>query len=169
MNHVESAEKNCSRCNSSIRRVRLNSRRKRRRRSFSRDPIQRPHRRLLINIGVSSEKILIVIASAVSFGLPLLAHTGRHEKVMGTVVAIRDATLEVKTTDGRTAATVLNDKTKVFKGAQAVKRTTIHDGDWVVVTTMAMKGSDGKAMLVAEEIRLGTSPPTKTNGKNSLD
>jgi hypothetical protein len=115
------------------------------------------------------KEIFIVIASAMSFGLPLLAHTGHHEKVMGTVVAIRDATLEVKTTAGKTAAIVLNDRTKVFKGAQAVKRTEIHDGDRVVVTAMSMKGSDGKAMLVAEEIRLGTSPPTKTNGKNSLD
>ena len=115
------------------------------------------------------KKIFIVIASAVSFGLPLLAHTGHHEKVMGTVVAIRDATLEVETTAGKTAAIVLNDKTKVFKGAQAVKRTDIHDGDRVVVTAMSTKGSDGKATLVAEEVRLSTAPPTKTNGKKPLD
>ena len=115
------------------------------------------------------KQLFIAIVGVVSFGLPLLAHTGHHEKVMGTVVAIRDATLEVKTTAGKTAAMVLNDKTKVFKGAQAVKRNEIHEGDRVVVTAMSTKGSDGKAMLVAEEVRLGTSPPTKTNGKNSLD
>jgi len=50
-----------------------------------------------------------------------------------------------------------------------VKRTEIHEGDRLVVTAMSTKGSDGKAMLVAEEVRLGTAPPTKTNGKKPLD
>jgi hypothetical protein len=88
---------------------------------------------------------------------------------MGTVLATWDATLEVKTTTGKTMTIILNDKTKVLKGTQAVKRTEIHDGDRVVITAMSTKGSDGKAMLVAEEVRLGTAPPTKTNGRKLLD
>ena len=50
-----------------------------------------------------------------------------------------------------------------------MKRTDIHEGDRLVVTATSTKGSDGKAMLVAEEVRLGTAPPTKTNGKKPLD
>ena len=109
------------------------------------------------------KQTFIVIASVVSLAVPLLAHTGHHEKVMGTVLAVRDATVEVKTSAGKKAAIVLNDKTKVFKGVQAVKRTEIHEGDRVVISAMPTKGSDGKSMLVAEEVRLGTAASTKTN------
>lgn len=84
------------------------------------------------------------------------AHDGDH-KVMGTVSTIHENHLEVKATSGKTSTITLNEKTRILRGKTALKAADIKEGDRVVVIATEQKGSDGKATLVAKEIRLGTA------------
>jgi Cu/Ag efflux protein CusF len=89
-----------------------------------------------------------------------LAHEGHPHKVMGTVAALHENHLEVKGSDGKTSMITLNEKTKVLRGKAKVTLEELKPGERVVVTAMETKGNDGKAMMVATEIRLGTAKAT---------
>jgi len=111
------------------------------------------------------KKVFVAIALVGLLAFPVKAHIGHHDRIMGTVSAIHDTHLEIKGTTGKTATVVLTDKTKVLRGEHAGKRTDIKEGVRVVVTAMPMKGSDGKPILVAEEVRLGTPAPAKAKAR----
>ena len=89
-----------------------------------------------------------------------LAHEGH--KVMGTVATLHENHLEVKATGGKTSMIILNEKTKILRGKAKVKVEEIKVGERVVVTATETKGKDGKATLVATEIRLGTAHATSS-------
>lgn len=108
--------------------------------------------------------ILVAVTLAVALAPLALAHEG-HQKIMGTVGAIHDTQLEVKGTNGKTSMIVLDEKTKVLKGKVAMKRTDLKEGDRVVVTAMPMKGTDGKTVLMAEQVSLGVGPEAKPKAK----
>lgn len=111
------------------------------------------------------KRVLIAVAFVASAAFPVLAHQGHHNRIMGMVSMIHDTHLEVKGTTGKISTIVLDEHTKVLKGTDAVKRTAIRDGDRVVVTAMTMKSSDGKPMLLAEEVRLAAAPAAKPTRK----
>jgi hypothetical protein len=81
------------------------------------------------------------------------AHEGHDHKIMGTVSAIHDNSLDVKGTDGKTSTISLTDKTKIIHGTMVMKTTDIKTGDRVVVTATG----GGKAPFVAKEVRLGAA------------
>ena len=85
------------------------------------------------------------------------AHEGHVHKVMGTVTVLHDNHLEVKATDGKTSTIVLNEKTKLLRGKAKVKLEELKPGERVVVTATETKGKDGKASLIATEVRLAAA------------
>lgn len=95
-------------------------------------------------------------AIVVALAIPgyALAHEGHTYKVMGTVTTLHENHLEVKTTNGKTSTITLNEKTKVLRGKAKVKVDDIKPGERVVVTATETKGKDGKATLVATQVRL---------------
>ncbi len=111
------------------------------------------------------KKVMTAIALVGLLTCPAQAHIGHHERVMGTVSAIHDTRLEIKGTTGKTSTVVLTGQTKVLQGVHAVKRSDINEGARVVVIAMSMKGADGKAMLMAEEVRLGITPTPKAKAR----
>ena len=102
---------------------------------------------------------ILLMSPVVALALVTLtyAHEGHHTRIMGTVAAIHGTQLEVKDTGGKTSTIALDDKTRVRKGTASLKRDDLKAGDRVVVTAMTMKGSDGKPMLMAEEVRVGAA------------
>jgi hypothetical protein len=111
------------------------------------------------------KRMLVALIYAGLAAFPVLAHNGHHERIMGTVSTIQDTRLEVKGTTGKTSIVFLTDKTKLLRGREIVRRADIRTGDRVVITAMSMKGSDGKSMLMAEEVRLGVAPVAKPTTK----
>ena len=111
------------------------------------------------------KRMLVALIYVGFMALPVLAQTGHHERILGTVSTIQDSRLEVKGTTGKTSTVFLTDKTKLLRGRETVKRADIRTGDRVVVTAMSMRGADGKSMLMAEEVRFGIAPVGKPKGK----
>jgi hypothetical protein len=89
-----------------------------------------------------------------------LAHEGHPHKVMGTVTALHENHLEVKASDGKTSMITLNEKTRILRGKAKVTLEELKPGERVVVTATETKSSDGKATMVATEIRLSTAKTT---------
>ena len=85
------------------------------------------------------------------------AHEGHVHKVMGTVCAAEPARLEVKTTDGKSATLVMNDKTKVVQGSAAFEASDIRPGHRVVVTATETKDKDGKTSMIASRVQVGAA------------
>lgn len=97
----------------------------------------------------------LILASIIALTLaPLVsAHAGHDQKIMGTVSAITDAHLDVKTTAGKMASIALTKKTKVVHGTMPMTMGDVKVGDRVVVTASA----EGKGPLIAKEVRLGAA------------
>jgi len=91
-----------------------------------------------------------------------IAHEGHAHKMMGTVATVNDHRLEVKAADGKTATVTLNETTKILRGKTPATLQDIKAGERVVVTAMEKKGPDGKAEMIACEVRLAdaTSSPS---------
>ena len=62
------------------------------------------------------------------------AHEGHDHKIMGTLAAVHDHSVDVKATDGKLSTITLNDKTKILHGTTAMKLADLKTGDRVVVT-----------------------------------
>jgi hypothetical protein len=90
-----------------------------------------------------------------SCGSMTFAHEGHLHKVMGTVVAADAAKLEVKGTDGKTLALVVDASTKVARGTTVIKAADLKAGERVVAAYMPMKGPNGAEMLMAKDVRVG--------------
>ena len=112
-----------------------------------------------------SRRLMIGAALVAALVAPPLAraHEGHAHKMMGTVAARHDNQLEVKAVDGKTATVTLNDKTRVMRGKTTVAADDIKPGERVVVTATQQKGTDGKRVMLASEVRLGGTgaPPSK--------
>jgi hypothetical protein len=103
--------------------------------------------------------VTAVFALVAALAIPgsATAHPGHPHKVMGTVTTLHDNHLEVKATDGKTWAITLNDKTRILRGKTQATTDTIKAGERVVVTAIETKGKDGKATMVATEVRLAAA------------
>jgi hypothetical protein len=98
--------------------------------------------------------LAVILALAVA---PIAAaHEGHDHKIMGTVAAVHESSLDVNGADGKMSTVSLTDKTKIVQGKMAMKPTDIKVGDRVVVTATG----GGKAPFVAKEVRLGAAVPT---------
>lgn len=106
-----------------------------------------------------NRRVIVGAALAAALLVPrsVRGHEGHAHKVMGTVAARHQNHLQVKSTDGTSAAITLNEKTNVLRGKTAVKVDDIKPGERVIVTAIETKGKDGKATMIAKEVRLGTA------------
>jgi Cu/Ag efflux protein CusF len=91
----------------------------------------------------------------------LSAHEGHDHKIMGTLAAVHDNSVDVKATDGKTTTITLNDKTKILHGTMAMKIADLKTGDRVVVTATG----GGKDPFVAKEIKIGAATAANTTAK----
>jgi hypothetical protein len=109
-----------------------------------------------------NKRFVIGAALVAALAVPAYAraHEGHAHKVMGTVATRHENHLEVKATDGKTSAVTLNEKTRILRGKRRVKVDEIKPGERVVVTAMETKGKDGKATMVATEVRLSAANAT---------
>jgi hypothetical protein len=94
------------------------------------------------------------LMAVVAVSTVAVAHEGHAHKVMGTVAALHENHLEVKAVDGKTTTITLDDKTKVFRGKAKATAQDIKPGERVIVTFVEKKGPDGKATMIATEVRL---------------
>jgi hypothetical protein len=96
--------------------------------------------------------VALVAALAISRYAP--AHDGHVHKVMGTVATLHENHLDVKATDGKISTITVTEKTKILRGTTKVRVGDIKPGERTVVTATETKSKDGKATLVATQIRL---------------
>jgi len=109
-----------------------------------------------------SRQFILGVTLAAALAIPgyALAHEGHAHKVMGTVAMSHENHLEVKATDGKTTMITLNEKTAILRGKTKIKVDEIKPGDRVVVTATETKDKDGKATMVASEVRIGAARAT---------
>ncbi len=104
---------------------------------------------------------ILLVGLALAPAARVLAHPGHEHKIMGTVSVVHQNHLEVKATDGKTSMFTMNEKTRVLRGNGKVSADAIKVGERVVVTAIETKDKDGKALMVATEVRLAVAvqPP----------
>jgi hypothetical protein len=88
-----------------------------------------------------------------------LAHEGHAHKVVGTVTAVQQDELEVKTTAGKVSTITLNEKTKIWRGKVAIEVAEIKTGERVSITEIQTKDKNDKPTFVATEVRVGSFNP----------
>ena len=109
---------------------------------------------------------ILALTLALSPAASVLAHEGHEHKMMGTVSAIHESHLELKATDGKTSMVTMNEKTRVLRGSVKLSADAVKVGERVVVTAIETKGTDGKALMVASEVRLAAgAQPAVTKSK----
>jgi hypothetical protein len=97
---------------------------------------------------------LLTLALVFALGLPANAH---EQRFMGTVDSIEGAHLQITTTDGKSIMVMLDEKTRILQGKVAKRPADVKAGGRVVVTTIDGKDKQGKPMLLAKQVMLGTS------------
>jgi hypothetical protein len=100
----------------------------------------------------TKRKTAAVVLLAVILLPTLAAAHGSDEHVMGTVTAISDLSVTVKTTTGKTVEVALNAKTTYSRAAQPIQRTDLRVGDRVVIHA----GKIGQN-LVAHTVQVGVT------------
>lgn len=103
---------------------------------------------------------IVGLALAVALVVPslALAHGGHAHQFMGTVSALQDAQVEVKTTDGKAVVFLLDAKTIYQRGKTKVDGKTLKVGERVVVSALQVPA--GKTMT-AQTIQLAAVTATK--------
>jgi hypothetical protein len=99
---------------------------------------------------------LVGLALAMALAFPAAAH---EQTFMGTVASIEGQHLHITTTGKKEVMVMLHDKTKILRGKAAAKPGDIKVGERIVVITTDGKDSNGKAMLMAKEVRLAAASP----------
>jgi len=102
---------------------------------------------------------ILVLVLALAPATRLLAHPGHEHKIMGIVSMVHENHLEVRATDGKTSLITMDEKTRIVRGSAKVKADAIKAGDRVVVTAVETKDKDGKAVMLAKEVRLAALTP----------
>lgn len=107
----------------------------------------------------------VALVAALWIPAAVSAHTGHTHKVMGTISAVQDTQLEVKTTDGKVVAVTLNDKTVYRQGKAKTDETILKVGERVVVEGLR---PDGAKTLTAKTVSMAAAPETaaKATAKN---
>lgn len=105
-------------------------------------------------------RIWIVGAALVAvLGLPAVArsHTGHAHKVMGTLAAVHENHLEVKTTDDKIVAITLDANTVYQRGKAKADVKMLKVGERVVVEGLQ---ADGAKTITAKSVQMAAVPAT---------
>jgi len=84
------------------------------------------------------------------------AHEGHAHKVLGTVAAVTDTQLDVKTTDGKTVAVVLDAKTVYRQGKARTDAKMLKLGERVVVEA---EQAAGAKLMTAKTVTMAVPTP----------
>ena len=106
---------------------------------------------------------IAAVALAVALVLPAAAraHEGHAHKVMGTISAVTDKQIEVKTTDGKAVTIALDAKTVYKHGKAKADVTMLKVGERVVVEAEQPKGA---TVMTAKTVQMAASA---TSGEKS--
>ena len=96
-------------------------------------------------------KRILALPLAFAMTATAWAHNGM-EHVMGTIAAIKPASLDVKTSAGPVKTVLTDDKTIWMRGKDTITAKDIHIGDRVVIHAKPVNGK-----LIAAEVELGTA------------
>jgi Cu/Ag efflux protein CusF len=95
------------------------------------------------------KRLLALLLAIGLFTSVAFAHNGM-EHIMGTVASITDASIVVKTSDGKSQTIVLNSETKYAKTDTVIALKDIKVGDHVVVHAKKKEGQ-----VIAVEVKVG--------------
>lgn len=95
--------------------------------------------------------VLALIAPAAAW-----AHEGHAHKVLGTIAAVSDTQLDVKTTDGKTVAVVLDAKTVYRQGKVKTDTKMLKLGERVVVEA---EQAAGAKLMTAKTVTMAVPTP----------
>lgn len=84
------------------------------------------------------------------------AHAGHAHKVLGTISAVSDTQLDVKTTDGTSVAVVLDAKTVYRQGKVRADAKMLKLGERVVVEA---EQAPGAALMTAKSVTMAAPAP----------
>ena len=94
--------------------------------------------------------VWLVLFLALAIAAPVVAHEGHDARVLGTVAAVDEGSIAVKTKEGKTVRVAVDEKTVVLRGQEKVASTDIAIGERAAVSVASRKNKH-----VATEIRLG--------------
>lgn len=105
--------------------------------------------------------LLAAVASLFATG-SALPHGGHEHKAMGTVAALAQGQIDVKTTDGKQVSFVVTDATKYLKGKAPAAAADVKVGDRVVVSYV----EEGQKKT-AREVRFSTAAAKPAGAKSA--
>lgn len=100
---------------------------------------------------------VLVLAVLATLAPRALAHGGQ-EHLMGTVTAVGENTLSLKTMTGNTVEVTLGAETQYVRGDEPAQKEELKAGDRVVIHALKKSG-----LLIAQEVKLGTGRPSETS------
>lgn len=101
----------------------------------------------------------VALIVALAFPSVMLAHEGHPHRFLGTVSAVQDGQLTVKTTDGKTAVFTLDAKTVIQQGRAKVDAKELKMGERIVVSALPVAA--GKVMTAINVQLRVPAPATK--------
>lgn len=93
------------------------------------------------------------LAAALLIPAAARAHEGHAHKVMGTVSALQNNRVELKTPDGKTVTVMLNEKTRFARDRQKADAAAIKVGERIVAEVASEKD------MVATTVTLAAAAP----------
>ena len=101
-----------------------------------------------------TKKWMLAGLVAVSLVLPAAAwaHEGHAHKVLGTISAVQDNRVELKTPDGKVVTVTVNAKTTYARGRQKVDATALKVGDRVVAEVASEKDMIATSVMLAAAV-----------------
>ena len=103
-------------------------------------------------------RLTVCLAMAVALVVPaaVWAHAGHAHKVLGTIAAVTDAQLDVKTADGKTVAVTLDAKTVYRQGKVRTDATMLKAGERVVIEA---EQAEGAKLMTAKTVTMAAPTP----------
>ena len=109
------------------------------------------------SINTTKLRVHVAIFAIVSLLLPTIATAhGGEEHVTGTVTAISDTSVTVKTTGGKTVEVGFDAKTTYAREKRPIQKTDIKAGDRIVI-----HAAEINQKLVAHTVEIGTANAAK--------
>ena len=103
-------------------------------------------------------RLTVCLAMVVALVAPVAvwAHAGHAHKVLGTIAAVTDAQLDVKTADGKTVAVTLDAKTVYRQGKVRTDVTMLKAGERVVIEA---EQAEGAKLMTAKTVTMAAPTP----------
>jgi len=98
----------------------------------------------------------MAVVAALVLPAAAAAHEGHAHKVLGTIAAVSDTQLDIKTTDGKTVAVVLDAKTVFRQGRVRTDAKMLKLGERIVVEA---EQAEGAKLMTAKTVTMAVPTP----------